>query len=261
LQAPNDLALLIEAAHAAGEIARPFWRKHPQIWDKGGDAGPVTEADLAVDKMLHAKLLAARTSYGWLSEETADTDARLSKERVFIVDPIDGTRSFIEGDHNWAHSLAVVEHGEVIAAVVYLPMRKRLFAAQKGGGATLNGTPLTTSTKQELDGARLLTTRHTLDPKFWRGECPDFVYKFRPSLAYRMSLVAQGRFDAMLTLRSTWEWDVAAGTLIATEAGAQVTDRNGGIPVFNQETPAFDGFIAGNPVLASGIAARLGTAP
>ncbi|WP_306455995.1 inositol monophosphatase family protein [Pacificibacter marinus] len=253
----NDLDLLIKAAQAAGEIARPFWRKHPKIWDKGDGAGPVTEADLAVDKMLHDTLLTARPSYGWLSEETTDTDTRLSKEHVFIVDPIDGTRSFIEGDHNWAHSLAVVENGEVVAAVVYLPMRKRLFAAQKGLGATLNGAPLKTSTMQELDGARLLTARHNLVPQFWQNGCPDFVQKFRPSLAYRMSLVAEGRFDAMLSLRNTWEWDVAAGTLIANEAGAQVTDRNGDAPVFNQSTPAFDGFIAANPVLASSIAARL----
>lgn len=253
----DDLELLIEAAQASGDIARPFWRKHPQTWDKGDGAGPVTEADLAVDKMLHEKLLDARPDYGWLSEETKDTDKRLSKDRVFIIDPIDGTRSFIEGDHNWAHSLAVVERGEVIAAVVYLPMRKRLFAAQKGKGATLNGVPLQASKTQELDGARLLTVGRNLQPELWTDGCPAFARKFRPSLAYRMSLVGEGRYDAMLALHNTWEWDVAAGTLIATEAGGQVTDRHGARPVFNKETPAFDGFIAANPILADRIANRL----
>ena len=259
MPAHDDLALLVEAAHAAGNIARPFWRKHPETWDKGDGAGPVTEADLAVDKMLHTKLLAARPAYGWLSEETADTDARLSKDRVFIVDPIDGTRSFIEGDHNWAHSLAVAEQGEVIAAVVYLPMRKRLFVAEKGKGAMLNGVPLRASETENIDGARLLTHRHNLKPELWNDGCPAFACRFRPSLAYRMSLVAQGRHDAMLSLRNTWEWDVAAGTLIAREAGAKVTDRNGNAPVFNQDVPAFDGFMAANPVLADSIAARLAT--
>jgi myo-inositol-1(or 4)-monophosphatase len=257
LQARDDLALLIEAAEAAGDIARPFWRKHPKTWDKEDGAGPVTEADLAVDKMLHAKLLGARPDYGWLSEETQDTDDRLSKDRVFIIDPIDGTRSFIEGDHNWAHSLAVVEHGEVIAAVVYLPMRKRLYAAQKGKGATLNGDPLQVSQTQDLSGARLLTKGQHLRPEHWTGGCPDFARKFRSSLAYRMSLVGEGRYDAMLTLRSTWEWDVAAGTLIAIEAGAKVTDRHGQAPLFNNPTPAFDGFMAANPILAGRIVDRL----
>jgi myo-inositol-1(or 4)-monophosphatase len=257
LQVRDDLALLIEAAHEAGEIAQPFWRQHPKTWDKGDGAGPVTEADLAVDHMLHAKLLAARPTYGWLSEETQDTDERLSKDRVFIVDPIDGTRSFIEGDHNWAHSLAIAEHGEVIAAVVYLPMRKRLFAAQKGKGATLNGVSLQVSPKQDLTHARLLSARHNLKSEFWTDECPDFTLKFRPSLAYRMALVAQGRFDAMLSLRNTWEWDVAAGTLIAHEAGATAMDRHGAAPVFNKKHPAFDGFIAANPILARKIVKRL----
>lgn len=260
MQAHDDLALLIEAAEAAGDIARPFWRKHPRTWDKEDGAGPVTEADLAVDKMLHVKLLGARPDYGWLSEETQDTDARLSKDRVFIIDPIDGTRSFIEGDHNWAHSLAVVEHGEVIAAVVYLPMRKRLYAAQKGLGATLNGESLQVSPHQDLTGARLLTTERNLLPEFWIDGCPDFARKFRSSLAYRMSLVGEGRYDAMLALHNTWEWDVAAGTLIANEAGAKVTDRHGKAPKFNKQTPAFDGFIAANPILADRIAGRLAPA-
>lgn len=260
MQAHDDLALLIKAAKAAGDIARPFWRKHPKTWDKDDGAGPVTEADLAVDRMLHAMLLGARPDYGWLSEETHDTDARLSKDRVFIVDPIDGTRSFIEGDHNWAHSLAVVEQGQVSAAVVYLPMRKRLYAAQKGQGATLNGMPLEVSQHQDLTNTRLLTTGRNLLPEYWLDGCPNFARKFRSSLAYRMSLVGEGRYDAMLALRSTWEWDVAAGTLIATEAGAKVTDRHGKAPEFNNPTPAFDGFIAANPILADRILERLAPA-
>lgn len=257
----DDFALLIEAAREAGEIARPFWRKHPKTWDKGDGAGPVTEADLAVDKMLNAKLLTARPDYGWLSEETQDTDARLSKDRVFIVDPIDGTRSFIEGDHNWAHSLAIAEHGKVIAAVVYLPMRKRLFAARIGHGATLNGIPLQVSAHPDLTAARLLAARQNLKPEFWTDGCPDFTLRFRPSLAYRMALVAQGRHDAMISLRNTWEWDVAAGTLIAQEAGGAIMDRCGTPPVFNKKIPAFDGFIAANPILAGRIAKRLAAKP
>lgn len=254
----DDLELLIEAARNAGEIARPYWRADPKTWDKGGGQGPVTEADLAVDRMLHEYLLSERPDYGWLSEETVDTTTeRLGRNRVFIVDPIDGTRSFIHGDHNWAHSLAIAEEGEVIAAVVYLPMRDRLFTAIKGGGAELNGARLMASRQCDLDGATVLAPRQHLRDEHWHGGSPKFIHKFRPSLAYRLSLVAQGRYDAMFALRPTWEWDVAAGTLILSEAGGTVIDRKGARPVFNQPVPQLDGLIAGCPELAWGIQKRL----
>ncbi len=258
MPATDDLELLIEAARNAGGIARPYWKADPEVWDKGGGQGPVTEADLAVDRMLHEYLLSERPEYGWLSEETVDTTSeRLGKERVFIVDPIDGTRSFIHGDHNWAHSLAIAEEGEVIAAVVYLPLRDRLFTAVKGGGAELNGEPLQTGQRCDLDGASVLAPRQHLADEHWKGGSPKFIHKYRPSLAYRLTLVAQGRYDAMFSFRGTWEWDVAAGTLILTEAGGQVTDRHGIRPRFNQPHPQLDGLVAGCPALANGILARL----
>ncbi|MCA0041937.1 3'(2'),5'-bisphosphate nucleotidase CysQ [Celeribacter litoreus] len=258
MQETDDLELLIEAARNAGEIARPYWRAEPKTWDKGGGQGPVTEADLAVDRMLHEYLLSERPDYGWLSEETVDATAeRLGRDRVFIVDPIDGTRSFIHGDHNWAHSLAIAEAGEVVAAVVYLPMRDRLFTAIKGGGAELNGEILRASQRCDLDGATVLAPRQHLADEHWQGGSPNFIHKFRPSLAYRLALVAQGRYDAMFAFRPTWEWDVAAGTLILSEAGGVVSDRRGKKPLFNQPKPQLDGLVAGCPALAQGILARL----
>lgn len=258
MQETDDLELLIDAARNAGEIARPYWKADPEVWDKGGGQGPVTEADLAVDRMLHEYLLSERPEYGWLSEETVDTTSeRLGKDRVFIVDPIDGTRSFIHGDRNWAHSLAIAEEGEVVAAVVYLPLRDRLFAAVKGGGAELNGDPLKTVYRCTLDGAAVLAPRQHLNDEHWIGGSPKFIHKFRPSLAYRLALVAQGRYDAMFSFRATWEWDVAAGTLILSEAGGQVTDLKGHKPKFNQQVPQLNGLVAGCPDLADGILARL----
>ncbi|MEL7027309.1 MAG: inositol monophosphatase family protein, partial [Pseudomonadota bacterium] len=131
----SDLELLLRAAKEAGEIAQGFWRKDPKTWDKGVD-DPVTEADLAVDTHLRDTLTAARPGYGWLSEETPDRTDRLSKEKVFVVDPIDGTRAFIDGQETWAHSIAIVTAGAATQGVVYLPVRKKLFAASKGQGAT-----------------------------------------------------------------------------------------------------------------------------
>ena len=228
----NDLELLEETALEAGEIARRYWREDPQVWDKGGD-DPVSEADFAVDTHLKTRLLAARPDYGWVSEETEDDIARLQADRVFIVDPIDGTRSFVAGEKTWAHSIAVAEKGRVTAACVYLPVREKMYLAQTEAGATLNGAQLASSSRDELIGATILSPRVSFKPEFWTNGPPDVERHFRPSLAYRLALVGEGRFDAMITLRPAWEWDIAAGALIATEAGARVTDRHGGDLTFN----------------------------
>ena len=245
----DDLKLLTGAALEAGEIAMGYARDGAQAWDKPEDAGPVTEADLAVNRLLQDRLCTARPDYGWLSEETEDNPARLHCDRVFIIDPIDGTRSFVEGSHTWAHSLAVAEHGIVTAAVVYLPLRKLLYCAASGQGATLNGAPLKVADRAEVRGAAVLATRPVLEAKHWKGPVPEFVRSHRPSLAYRLSIVAQGRFDAMLTLRPAWEWDIAAGDLILREAGAVISDRKADALRYNNAHPQLNGVIAANPAL------------
>jgi myo-inositol-1(or 4)-monophosphatase len=245
-----DLDLLIDAARAAGRIALGYVGKEARRWDKPEGAGPVTEADLAVNTMLEERLRAARPDYGWLSEETEDDPERLTRERVFIVDPIDGTRSFIEGSETWAHALAVAEGGVVTAGVVYLPMRDLLYSAAAGQGAFLNESAIAPSARSTLDSAEILATRPNMDRLHWRGgQVPGFSRAHRPSLAYRMALVAQGRFDGMLTLRPCWEWDIAAGDLILREAGAICTDRRGAGLRFNNPHPTVDGVIAASTAL------------
>ena len=252
-----DLSLLVAAAREAGEIAAGYAGPTARRWDKPGGAGPVTEADIAVNEALETILRGARPEYGWLSEESEDDEARLDCERVFILDPIDGTRSFIEGTDTWAHSLAVTEAGRVTAAVVYLPMRGKLYAAAEGQGATLNGRPIRAATREDLAGAEVLAGKPGFDPRFWRGPVPDMKSAFRPSIAYRLSLVAEGRFDAMFTLLPTWEWDVAAGALILGEAGAVTTDRRARPLVFNNPEPRLDGVVAANRVLHRALTGRL----
>lgn len=239
----SDLALLIRAARQAGKIASGYWRSSPQVWDKPGNQGPVTEADIAVDNALRETLLAARPAYGWLSEETEDNAARLSEEHVFIVDPIDGTRAYAAGERTFAHSLAVSRNGQITAGVVYLPERGKLYSAALGEGAALNGQPIRVSDRATLDGADILAAKPVLQPQFWH-RTPDVHRHFRTSLAYRMCLVAEGRFDAMLTLRPTWHWDIAAGTLIVAEAGGTVTDRRGAPILFNSLTAQSTGTVA-----------------
>jgi len=253
----SDLDLLIDAARAAGVEALRHTGPTARRWDKPGGLGPVTEADMAVDALLTQHLRAARPGYGWLSEETEDSDARLSCERVFIVDPIDGTRSFIEGSGTWAHALAVADRGVVTAAVVYLPARDKMYAAAEGQGAFLNGAPIRVTDRNDLSGASLLAAKPNLAPQHWIGGTPDVIRAHRPSLAYRLSLVAEGRFDAMLTLRPSWEWDIAAGELILREAGAQTSDRMGQTLRFNNAHPQVDGVVAANPALHDAITRSL----
>ncbi|SHI79874.1 3'(2'),5'-bisphosphate nucleotidase CysQ [Wenxinia saemankumensis] len=243
-----DLALLIEAAEEAGGIALRYARRGFRTTWKPDDS-PVTEADMAVDAHLRARLLAARPGYGWLSEETPDGPERLAARRVFVVDPIDGTRAYAEGAKDWAHSLAVVEDGVPVAAVVLLPMHGRLYAAARGGGAALNGAPIRASRREEVAGAAVLAAKPALAPHHWTGGAlPPFRRTFRSSLAYRLARVAEGADDAMLTLRPVWEWDVAAGALLVTEAGGAATDRRGAPARFNAAHPQLDGMVAGGAV-------------
>lgn len=245
----SDLALLTEAARKAGEIALSFWKRGPKAWDKGGGHGPVTEADLAVNAALETRLRQARPGYGWLSEESTDDPDRLDHDRVFIIDPIDGTRAFIAGEAHFAHSLAVAEGGRVTAGVVYLPALDRLYCAAAGGVAFCDGKPMAVSTCSRLDQATALTTAPSLDPQHWPGGVPPVRRTFRTSLAWRLCLVAEGRQDALITMRSAWEWDIAAGTLIAERAGAHVTDAEGAALRFNRPMPQAQGVLAAPPVL------------
>jgi myo-inositol-1(or 4)-monophosphatase len=245
----TDLALITDAIRMAGKIASGYVGRSAQAWDKPGGAGPVTEADLAVDSYLKTVLMGARPDYGWLSEETEDTAARLSRDTVFIVDPIDGTRSFVEGSRTWAHSVAVVHKGVATAGAIYLPMRDLLYTAMRGEGAWLNSTPLAVSSASSLQDAAILAARPVTATEHWRDGPPAFKRAHRPSLAYRLGLVGEGRFDAMLTFRPTWEWDVAAGTIIVEEAAGTCTDRKGTPLRFNNPTPQLDGMIASGAVL------------
>ncbi|ODT76672.1 3'(2'),5'-bisphosphate nucleotidase CysQ [Devosia sp.] len=227
----DDLELLRSAAVAAGILACGFFRRDVRSWQKD-NASPVSEADIVVDNYLAQTLLAARSDYGWLSEETADNARRLDCERVFIIDPIDGTRGFLRGEDSWTLSLAVVENGVPVAGVVYAPARDELYEAEKGGGARLNGKPLRRSRRagaaplipapgavhQEMQAAGLHYTR---GPAY-------------PSLAYRLVQVATGRLDAAVARRGSQDWDIAAAALILDEAGIGFADVCTGFPRFNR---------------------------
>jgi len=243
-----DLELITNAAQHASEIALKYWQTDLAVEHKDGGS-PVSEADHAVDDFLRTALLAARPDYGWLSEETEDNDRRLGHDMIFVVDPIDGTRSYIAGQATWAISIAVVRGGQPTAGVVLLPARDKMYSAASGHGAKMNGTPIRTGTISDPDGATVLAPKASLDGRWWSGAVPAVRQHWRPSLAYRFCLVAEARYDAVLTLKDAWEWDIAAGTLIAAEAGARVSDRHGKPLCFNSSDARARGVFAAAPPL------------
>jgi myo-inositol-1(or 4)-monophosphatase len=258
-----DLALLVQAAQGAGDIARRHFGAGGRVWDKGGGQGPVTEADLEVNDFLRARLTGARPGFGWLSEESDPLGdlSRLDSDTAFVIDPIDGTRAFAEGQKSFAHALAIVRDGQPVAAVVHLPMMDLTYTAMTGRGAWLNGVPIVHSGRARPDGARVLAARVAFEPASWPGGVPRVDRHFRPSLAWRLALVGEGAFDAMITLRDAWDWDIAAAALIATEAGARVSDRLGAPLRFNSAGARSPGVLAAPPVLHGAFLRALSPAP
>ena len=252
----GDLALLVDATRAAGELAMRYFNTAQAVWDKS-PGHPVCDADLALDAYLKDRLLGARSDYGWLSEETADSRARLSCDRVWVVDPIDGTRDFIRGRSGWCVSVALVEAGRVVLGALAAPMCGELYVAVEGHGAQRNGVRLAVSGRQELAGCAIPIDPANLIATWWPQPW-DAVAAPKPnSIALRTAMVATGEADAWLEGRTVNEWDMAAATLILTEAGGQITDRAGAALRYNQREPHIRGVVAATPALHAECLRRL----
>lgn len=252
-----DLDLLQDAVREAGALALDLRRRGIDKWNKG-DGTPVTEADLAVDTLLKQRLTSARPDYGWLSEETADNRKRLAHDRVWIVDPIDGTRSFMENGDEWCVSAALVENGSPLLAAVFSPTNGDLFLASRGEGATLNGQPIHVSAYDHIENARILAREAVFQPRRWTGfHWPPMRFDMRKSIALRLCLVASAHFDASFAIGHTSDWDIAAAHLIVTEAGGVVTTLEGEVPTYNRESVRHPGVLASGPLLHGRIAEHL----
>jgi myo-inositol-1(or 4)-monophosphatase len=240
-----DLELARSAALLAGEIALRWFGLEHAVTLKGPDQ-PLTQADLVIDRMLRELLTAARPDYGWLSEETADAADRLSRARVWIVDPIDGTRSYIAAKPEFTVSIGLAEEGESVLGVVYNPVRREIFTAARGDGAWLErGTtrsPLRVSNahRRHLLASSGDVEAGRLDALHGGGWHLERI----GSTAYKMALVAAGAGTAFATPSLRSEWDVCAGDVIVAEAGGHVTDLAGRELQFNAPEPEFRGIIA-----------------
>ena len=249
----EDLLLISKAVREAGAIAKQAYEDNDsKVWDKANNS-PVTDADIAVNDYLAEILRAARPDYGWLSEETKDDHSRHACPRSFVVDPIDGTRAFIERSPNFAVSVAVIEDGKSIAGALFNPLTDEMFEAFRGGGATLNKKPLTSPDSEQVEGIRMVGYLR----KFQRLGWPDMTCRIANSMAYRMALVASGQADATVAFTPKSDWDLAAAELIATEAGAVVTNLYGTPPTYDGPTTSGLGVICAGPKLHALLLARI----
>jgi len=218
-------------------------REHYATAATHADRTVVTQADLEADRILREALQGQFTEYGWLSEETREDAGRFARRRVWIVDPMDGTREFVLKIPEYVVSVALVEAGQPVLGVIYNPLSEDLYEATRGGGTLLNGKPVRCD--REVDGKPLVeVSRSDIE----KGRFVDFAahLELRPcgSIAYKLARLAAGEADSTLSITPKNEWDIAAGVLLVTEAGGRVTDLAGQPYVFNQRDTLVNGVIA-----------------
>ncbi|MGF1668125.1 MAG: 3'(2'),5'-bisphosphate nucleotidase CysQ [Acidimicrobiia bacterium] len=247
----DDLSRISDALAKAGTALERFTAGDVKATAKsGGD--PVTEADLLIDAIMKGALL--DEGEGWLSEETADDTGRLERSRVWVVDPLDGTREFVEGIPEWCVSIGLVENGEPVAGGVLAPGPDHLILGAVGHGVTLNGSPVGVTSTAEIDGALVLASRSEVK----RGEWDRFFrtpvsVRNMGSVAYKLGLVAAGLADATWTLVPKNEWDVVGGAALVVAGGGQVRFLDGSQPQFNRPDPLLTGFLATNGMLMDAV--------
>lgn len=226
------------------------WRGEFEHWHKvPGEV--VSEIDLSVNAMLRDALHDIDPDAGWLSEETADSAERLMCPRIWVVDPIDGTRDFVRGRRGWAVSVALVEAGEVVVGALDAPARDEHWSAERGRGASRNGLAVHASGRGVLSGARVPTDAlPRVDADLVAVDKPN-------SIALRMAMVASGDADLVASLRWGHEWDIAAAALIAVEAGAVVTDAVGAPLRYNSTSAEMFGVLAAAPGIHAAALSRL----
>ena len=249
-----QLQQAIAATREAGALTlQHFGGSQEVAYKDRGD--PLTAADLQADAYLKQALRDLRPDCGWLSEETVDDRQRLTKEAVWIVDPIDGTREFVEGIPEYVVAVALVEGGVPTLAVIYNPAQEEVFAAVSGSGTFRNGRRVFCSEVQSLSQAAVVVSRSETK----RGEIDPFrphLGAIRPvgSVAYKLALVAAGACDLNFSVQDKNEWDVCAGDLLVREAGGLMHTRDRQVRTYNQADPLIrNGLAAGNALLVSHI--------
>ena len=235
---------LVAAVREAGQLALGKFRAPLKTWNKD-NYSPVSEADIAVNEFLQERLRDPDGKIGWLSEETEDDPERLQARRVWIIDPIDGTRAFIGGLTDWSIATAMVEDGRPIVAVLFAPVENEMFVAVAGRGAMLNDSPIHTS-DGSVDGARIA------GPAGYQRRLQTIAPPFQAhqkihSLALRFARVAHGAIDAAFSSGNAHDWDLAAADLLVHEAGGALTTFAGKTVTYNKAQPTHPPLVAAGP--------------
>jgi myo-inositol-1(or 4)-monophosphatase len=244
LKAAHDLA--VSAAKEAGAAIAGFYESEYSLKDKGGGDNPLTDADLASDRILEDRLKGAFPGTGWLSEETGDDKSRLDCEFCWIVDPLDGTREFTLGIPEFAVSVALIQGDRAVVGVLYNPITQELFSGIVGQGAWYNGQPCRTSDKADLDGARVVCSRSEMKKGWFDAWKDQLTLTPTGSVAYKFGLVGAGLAEATFTNKPRNAWDLAGGVAIVEAAGGRCSDRHGQRYRFNQDKPLKDGVCGTN---------------
>ena len=247
----EELAVAENAARKAGSVVMELFKGKFDVHEKSKN-NPVTTADLEANRIIRENIHKAFPGDGWLSEEDQDNRDRLFRSRIWIVDPIDGTKEFIEGVSEFAISIAFVVEGHPQIAIVHNPAEHRFYRAASGQGAYLNDQPIRIGPREQVDGALLLVSRSEPQKRFqvFIDHCG---IKRVGSIANRLAKVAAGDGDATITFRNIHEWDICAGVLMVEEAGGTVVDGDGHAMTFNRELPTHRGVIAANASLTDGL--------
>jgi myo-inositol-1(or 4)-monophosphatase len=228
----RDAALLSDAVREAGALALSLFGTELKNWTKGASS-PVSEADIRVNDLLESRLRTATPDYGWLSEESADDEARLDKNMVWIVDPIDGTRGYLAGREDWCVSVALVEQGSTVLAAVFAPATDEFFFAMRGHGTVLNAEPVFATSGTALDFSRVAGPKPLVE-RLSRQSDDIILHPRIGSLALRLCRVAQGSLDAAFAGGQSRDWDLAAANLIVHEANGSMTALSGDAIAYNR---------------------------
>lgn len=256
----EDVSLIRRAAREAGEVALSFFGRDPEVWWKTeGGRSPVSAADFAANDRLHALLSEARPGYGWLSEETDDTSARLSTDTLFVIDPIDGTRAFINGEKTWCVSVAVVHRGQPVAGALFAPALDEEFWGVAGGAAYKNGAVIQVSEARQGEPRQIALPEDMLVR--FPQELRSTLKRIRhvPSLAYRLAMVADGRIDGTVVKRNAHDWDLAAADIILERAGGRLLDRHGRRLAYNRTGVSHEELCAGAEHVLESLVLGLGS--
>jgi myo-inositol-1(or 4)-monophosphatase len=236
---------LVAALREAGGYALQKFRSPFKSWTKEQNS-PVSEVDIAVDEILRERLAVRYPEFGWLSEESVDDPLRLGRRHVWIVDPIDGTRGFIAGRSDWCVAAALVEDGRPVLGGLFAPAENGLYLARAGGGATLNGVPMSPRPGGELTRARVAGPPRRVEAL--TSAVPGMIAEPKVfSLALRLARVAAATLDVAIAGPNSHDWDIAAADLIVHESGGLLTTLNGGQVTYNKPVPVHEALIAAGP--------------